>query len=124
MIVKLLMKALIIICNNPFGPGLYSGRNPKISVAQTIKVLGYFSFLPTKILSSCDSAISTTFSTFITQGDKKTENCNTAEFFMASAWMRPKHFCPYFFGQNYSVVQSKCKGCIVLAPSCSERRVG
>lgn len=124
MIVKLLMEALIIIYNNPFGPGPYLGRNPKISVAQTIIVLGYFSFLPIKILSSCDSAISTTFSAFITQEDKKTGNYNTAEFFIASAWMYPKHFCLYFFGQNCSIVQCKCKGCRVVVPSCSERRVG
>lgn len=81
MIMRLSMEALIIIYNNPFGPGLYLHRNPKSSVAQTIKVLGYFSFLPIKMLSSCDSATSTTSSTFTTQEDKKTENCNKAVIF-------------------------------------------
>lgn len=67
---------------------LKAQHNNGLVLTHMKSVLGYFSFSPIKILSSCDSATSTKASSFIAQEDKKTtELCHETALFIASAWM-------------------------------------
>lgn len=80
-----------------------SGPKQQKFISYTKFILGRCSFSLIKILSSCDSAISTKASTFTTQEDKKTKNYAVKQgFSLHQPGCVTCRFCSHFFGQNQS----------------------